>query len=72
MNPGGIIKQGSFVSSPPFDDAQNLDVVERLTRVDGDSILYQFTACHVANYGLLNILRGARVTEAEAAKKAAK
>jgi hypothetical protein len=33
--------------------------------------LYEY-ACHEANYGLENTLRGARVLEAEAAKKAAK
>jgi hypothetical protein len=33
--------------------------------------LYEY-ACHEANYGLENTLRGARVAEAEAAKKAAK
>jgi hypothetical protein len=31
--------------------------------------LYEY-ACHEANYGLANTLRGARVADAEAAKKA--
>ena len=94
-----VVDTTNFTDLSPFEDAQNLHVVERLTRVDDDSILYQFTvedpgmwtkpwsgelpitkiqgqlyeyACHEANYGLMNTLRGARVTEAEAAKKAAK
>jgi hypothetical protein len=94
-----VVDTTNFTDLSPFEDAQNLHVVERLTRVDDDSILYQFTvedpgmwtkpwsgelpitkiqgqlyeyACHEANYGLVNTLRGARVTEAEAAKKAAK
>ena len=89
----------NFTDLNPFEDAQNVHVVERLTRVDDDTILYQFTvedpgmwtkpwsgevpikkiegqlyeyACHEANYGLANTLRGARVADAEAAKKAAK
>ena len=78
---------------------ENLHVIERLTRVDQDTILYQFTvedpgmwtkawsgelpitkidgqiyeyACHEANYGMTDTLRGARVAEAETAKKSAK
>ena len=74
-------------------------MIERLTRVDPETILYQFTvedpglwtkpwsgelaitkiqgqiyeyACHEANYALMNTLRGARVAEEQAAKKAAK
>ncbi len=69
-----------------------LHVVERLTRIDEDTIRYQFTvedlatwtkswsgeatirkvegpifeyACHEGNYGLANILRAARVQEAQ-------
>ena len=72
-----------------------LRLVERLTRVDADTLRYQLTvddpktwtkawsaelewpktagpiyefACHEANYGLLNVLTGERVTE-EAKKK---
>ena len=94
-----VVDTTNFTDLSPFEDAQNLHVIERLTRVDEDSILYQFTvedpgmwtkpwsgempitkiqgqlyeyACHEANYGLMNTLSGARVTEAEAAKKAAK
>src|SRR5690242_10453216 len=94
-----VIDTTNFTDLNPFEDAQNLHVVERLTRVDAETILYQFTvedpgmwikpwsgelpitkmqgqlyeyACHEANYGLVNTLRGARVAEEEAAKKATK
>jgi hypothetical protein len=40
-----------------------------ITKIDGQ--LYEY-ACHEANYPLANTLRGARVAEAEAAKKSAK
>ena len=72
--------------------SRTLHVVERLTRIDEDTIRYQFTvedsatwtkswsgeatirkvegpifeyACHEGNYGLANILRAARVQEAQ-------
>jgi hypothetical protein len=94
-----VIDTTNFSDQNPFQGAQNLHVVERLRRVDPDTILYQFTvedpgmwtkpwsgelpitkiggqlyeyACHEANYPLANTLRGARVAEAEAAKKAGK
>jgi hypothetical protein len=94
-----VVDSTNFTDLNPFPGAQNLHVVERLTRVSPDTILYQFTvedpgmwtkpwsgelpitkiegqvyeyACHEANYPLANTLRGARVAEAEAAKKAAK
>ena len=94
-----VIDTTNFTDLNPFAGAQNLHVIERLTRVDPDTILYQFTvedpgmwtkpwsgelpitkiqgqlyeyACHEANYALVNTLRGARVAEQEAAKKAAK
>jgi len=94
-----VIDTTNFTDQSPFPGAQNLHVVERLTRVDPDTILYQFTvddpgmwtkpwsgelpitkingqmyeyACHEANYALVNTLRGARLAEAEKAKKAAK
>ena len=71
-------------------------MIERITRTDEDTLLYQFTvedpgmwtkpwsgevpitrmkgqlyeyACNEANYGLENTLRGARVADAEAARK---
>ena len=74
--------------------SEELRVIERFTRVDRDTILYQFTAddprtwtkpwsaefalmstdgpvfeyaCHEGNYGLANILSGARVQEDPAA-----
>ena len=74
---------------------ETLHLVERFTRVDADTLLYEFTvddpatytrpftvavpmtrtdapvfeyACHEGNYGLLNILRGARAEEREAAE----
>ena len=63
------------------DESQNRHVVERFARTDGDSLLYSFTvedpwpasenkvfeyACHEGNYALGNILRGARLLEADA------
>ena len=94
-----VVDTTNFTDLNPFEGAQNLHVVERLTRVDAETILYQFTvedpgmwtkpwsgevpiskiqgqlyeyACHEANYGLANTLRGARVAEEEAGKKTAK
>ena len=91
-----VVDTTNFTDRAPFSGAQNLHVIERLTRTDQDTILYQFTvedpgmwtkpwsgeipvkkiagplweyACHEANYGLENTLRGARVGDAEATKK---
>ena len=77
-----------------FGSAEGLHLVERFTRVDGDTLLYEFTvndpatftrsfsgrlpmnrsdlplyeyACHEGNYGMENLLRGARAEEREAA-----
>jgi hypothetical protein len=77
---------------------ENLQVVERFTRINENTIRYQFVvsdptvwgqpwsgelpitkiegqifeyACQEANYGIANILRGARATEATAAKEGA-
>ena len=85
-------KTGSFytiVSS--YGSGTTLDLVERFTRVDDDTLMYQFTvdapktfvasftaaipmkrtnaplfeyACHEGNYGMTNLLIGARVQEA--------
>src|SRR5437762_3064933 len=93
-----VVDTTNFTDLAPFPGAQNLHVVERITRADEDTLLYQFTAedpgywtrpwsgevlikkmkgqlyeyaCHEANYGLANTLRGARVAEAEAAVKKA-
>src|SRR2546427_2566505 len=94
-----VIDTTNFTDLSPFRGAQNLHMIERLTRADEDTILYQFTvedpgmwtkpwsgelpivkiqgqlyeyACHEANYALADTLRGARVTEEQAAKKSAK
>ena len=91
-----VVDTTNFTDLNPFPGAQNLHVIERITRTDEETILYQFTvedpgmwtkpwsgevpikrmsgqlyeyACHEANYGLANTLRGARVAEAEAAAK---
>ncbi len=93
-----VVDTTNFSDLNPFPGAQNLHVIERITRADEDTILYEFTvedpgmwikpwsgevpikkmsgqlyeyACHEANYGLANTLRGARVAEAEAAAKKA-
>ena len=77
---------------------EHLRLVERLTRVSADTLLYEYTvddavtftrpftvaipmrfsdvpifeyACHEGNYGLLNILRGAREDERAAMLAAA-
>ena len=74
-----------------FGSGETLHLTERFTRVDEDTLLYEYTvddpstftspftvalpmrklempvfeyACHEGNYGLLNILRGARADEA--------
>ena len=76
--------------------AGGLHLEERFTRVDGDSLLYEFTvhdpasftrsfsgrlpmnqsdlplyeyACHEGNYGMENLLRGARAEEREAVQE---
>lgn len=76
--------------------AENLRLVERFTRVDAETLLYEFTiddastftraftgrfpmnrtedkiyeyACHEGNYGLHNILSGARAAERKASSK---
>jgi hypothetical protein len=94
-----VIDTTNYTDQNPFKGAQNLHVIERLTRADQDTILYQFTvddpgmwtkpwsgelaitringqiyeyACHEANYGMTDTLRGARVAEAEASKKSVK
>ena len=76
--------------------AEGLHLEERFTRVDGDTLLYEFTvddaasftrpfsgrlpmnrsdlplyeyACHEGNYGMENLLRGARAEEREAVQE---
>jgi hypothetical protein len=94
-----VIDTTNFTDLSPYPGAQNVHMIERLTRADKETILYEFTvedpgmwtkpwsgelpitkiegqlyeyACHEANYPLANTLRGARVAEADAAKKSAK
>jgi hypothetical protein len=82
--------QTSFRGSSP-----NMKLTERFTRVDGDTLMYEFTvedpdaftkpwsaqvpmqkfegplfeyACHEGNYGMTNLLAGARAEEKAAAK----
>jgi hypothetical protein len=77
----------------------NLHLIERFTRVDNDTLLYEFTvndptvwtkpwtaqismalnsepmyeyACHEGNYGMYNMLAGARADEEKAARKGSK
>ena len=91
-----VVDSTNFTNQNPYVGAENLHVIERLTRTDEGTILYQYTvedpglwtkpwsgelafgkldeqlyeyACHEANYGLANTLRGARVAEAESAAK---
>jgi hypothetical protein len=92
-----VVDTTNFNKTPAlFSASENLHVIERFTRVDEDTILYQFTvedptvwtkswsgeypwlktddliyeyACHEANYSFGDILRGARLLEAEARQK---
>jgi hypothetical protein len=84
----GFKGETSFRGSSP-----NLHLIERFTRTDKDTLVYQFTAndpstwvkpwtaeiplrrsdeqiyeyaCHEANYGMTNLLQGARTVEREA------
>ena len=86
-------KTSSFDPAATFGlgTGETLHLTERFTRLDGDTLLYEYTvddpstfaqpftvalpmrklelpvfeyACHEGNYGLLNILRGARADEA--------
>ena len=88
-------KTGSFYTiAGAFGSGETLQLVERFTRLDRDTLLYEFTvddpktftapftaaipmkrsdlpmfeyACHEGNYGMTNLLKGARALEAEAA-----
>jgi hypothetical protein len=94
-----VVDTTNFTTKTAFRGAsEKMHLVERFTRVDEDTILYQFTvndptsftkpwsaevpmrktegpifeyACHEGNYGLTNVLTGARAEE-EAAKKQSK
>ncbi|MFP6795793.1 MAG: hypothetical protein VB933_01830, partial [Pseudomonadales bacterium] len=89
-----VIDTTNFTNRPGLGRAtRDLHVVERFTRVDESTLLYDFTvedpmvwtqpwsgqyswpeteerlyeyACHEGNYALGNILRGARILEADA------
>jgi hypothetical protein len=86
-----VVETTNFTDKTNFrGSSERLRLVERFTRVDGDTIEYEFTvddpasftrqwtasvpmtktegpiyeyACHEGNYGMTNLLRGARVEE---------
>ena len=94
-----VVESTNFNGKNPFQgSSENLHLIERFTRVDENTIRYQFTvddpstwtrpwsaevpwaktigplfehACHEGNYGLPNILAGARAEEKRAAEAAA-
>lgn len=91
-----VIDTTNFNDTPALAMAdRNLHVIERISRIDAKTLLYQFTiddptvwtakwtgempwpatdariyeyACHEGNYSFANILKGARLLEAEALK----
>jgi hypothetical protein len=95
-----VVETRNFNGKNPFQgSSENMRLIERFTRVDENTIRYQFTvddpstwtqpwtaevpwaktigplfehACHEGNYGLGNILAGARVEEKRAAEAAVK
>ncbi len=98
-----VVDTTNFTDQTMFKKSgENLHVVERITRVDADTLRYEYTiddpesftrswtavfpmrktegpifeyACHEGNYGMFNLLSGARAEEkaaAEAAKKESK
>jgi len=95
-----VVESTNFNGKNPFQgSSENMKLIERFTRVDENTIRYQFTvddpstwtrpwsaevpwaktigplfehACHEGNYGLGNILAGARAEEKQAAEAAAK
>ena len=95
-----VVETTNFNGKNPFQgSSENMKLIERFTRVDQDTIRYQFTiddpstwtrpwsaevpwaktigplfehACHEGNYGLGNILAGARVEEKRATETAAR
>jgi hypothetical protein len=94
-----VVESTNFNGKNPFQgSSENMKLTERFTRVDEDTIRYQFTvddpstwtrswsaevpwaktigplfehACHEGNYGLGNILAGARAEEKRAAEATA-
>jgi hypothetical protein len=95
-----VVETTNFNGKSPFQgSSENMKLTERFTRVDEDTLRYQFTvddpstwtkpwsaevpwaktigplfehACHEGNYGLANILAGARAEEKRAAEAAVK
>jgi hypothetical protein len=93
-----VVESTNFNGKNPFQgSSENLKLIERFTRVDENTLRYQFTvedpstwtrpwsaevpwaktigplfehACHEGNYGLPNILAGARAEERRAAEPA--
>ena len=93
-----VVETTHFLGTTSFvGSSEHLRLVERLTRVDADTLLYEFTvedpktwtrpwtaavpmqktdgpifeyACHEGNYGMTNLLAGARVEEKAAAQAA--
>ena len=89
-------KTGSFYTiAGAFGSGETLHLVERFTRIDADTLRYEFTiddpttftrpftaaismkhsdaplfeyACNEGNYGMTNLLTGARAVEAQAGK----
>jgi hypothetical protein len=92
-----IVETRGFRGQTAFQNSsENLQLTERFTRVDADTLIYEFTvndpttwtkpwtaqvpmtlsadqiyeyACHEANYGMTNLLKGARFLEQEEAAK---
>lgn len=87
--------RGFSMGTPPVGPSERMQLTERLTRVDAETLLYEYTyddaevftrtfsvslplrrtdsavfeyACHEGNYGLMNILEGARAEEAAAGR----
>ena len=95
-----VVESTNFNGKNPFQgSSENMKLIERFTRVDEDTIRYQFTvddpstwtrpwsaevpwaktigplfehACHEGNYGLPNILAGARAEEKRTSEAATK
>ena len=91
-----VVETKKFEGETAFQNSsENLQLTEKFTRVDADTLLYEYTvndpstwtkpwtvqipmtrsdelmyeyACHEANYGMTNLLKGARYLDTEAAK----
>jgi hypothetical protein len=92
-----VVETKGFRGQTAFgNSSENLQLTERFTRVDADTLVYEFTvndpttwtkpwtaqvpmtrsddlmyeyACHEANYGMTNLLKGARFLDQEEATK---